>query len=143
MVIGNITTLEIILDSMREQTKRVENFFAVIGEISAILNDISDKGTVVSGGVVNLNSVITDAKRKSGKNYQLMVAVRNSIESIVHISQTIEKISEDSNILAMNASIESANSGDSGKGFKVVADDLRKLSEMPKSETAKIQIFLN
>lgn len=143
MVIGNITTLEMILESMREQTKRVENFFEVIGEISKILNDISDKGTVVSGGVVNLNSVITDAKRKSGKNYQLMVAVRNSIESIVHISQTIEKISEDSNILAMNASIESANSGESGKGFKVVADDLRKLSEMTKFETAKIQIILN
>lgn len=142
MVIGNITTLEAILQSVTEQTQRIEDFFKVIGDISKILEDISEKGTVVSGGVVNLNSVISDAKKKSNKNYQLMIAVRNSIDSIVHISQTIEKISEDSNILAMNASIESANSGEAGKGFKVVADDLRSLSEMTKNETAKIQTIL-
>lgn len=141
-VIENITTLQSIHSSILDQSKSIKTFFELINKITDILTDISEKGKVISGGVVNLNSVISDAKINAKNSYEIMVGISQSVESINYISQTIQKISEDSNILSMNAAIESANKGEMASGFKVVSDDLRVLSQETTLETDKIYQIL-
>ncbi len=139
MVISNITTFEDIMKSMNEQKVKIEEFKKIIEAINLLLTNISENGKIVSGGVVNLNSVINDAKIHSDSNYKLINEVKVSINKIIQVTQAIDRVSEDSNVLSMNASIESATSGDIGTGFKVVANDLRTMSIMTNNETSKIK----
>ncbi|MEE1132531.1 MAG: methyl-accepting chemotaxis protein [Caryophanon sp.] len=61
------------------------------------------------------------------------------VDDIGHVMDTIQSISEQTNLLALNASIEAARAGDAGKGFGVVAQEVRKLAEQSHAETEAIR----
>lgn len=68
-----------------------------------------------------------------------MEELKKKAEEVSEITQIIFSISEETNLLALNASIESARAGEAGRGFSVVADQIRKLSEQTKTSTEKIE----
>ncbi|KGR74010.1 methyl-accepting chemotaxis protein [Ureibacillus sinduriensis] len=79
---------------------------------------------------------IEDAVKKSNDMMQLLVKHSKEIEQVIQI---INSIAEQTNLLALNAAIEAARAGEYGKGFSVVAGEVRKLSEQSVNSTKLIE----
>lgn len=104
------------------------NLMSSLNETSEVVNKIASSASELSN---NLNILIEKAK-----------STENSIVESSQAVKLIETISKQTNMLGLNASIESARAGEFGKGFSVVAQEMRKLSVQSGESSKKISVAL-
>ncbi|OPX56643.1 methyl-accepting chemotaxis protein [Oceanospirillum multiglobuliferum] len=82
---------------------------------------------------------VTDLAEQLQTASEVVTQLNTSAQGISGILATIEEIAEQTNLLALNAAIEAARAGEAGRGFAVVADEVRNLSQRTSSSTNEIQ----
>lgn len=124
-------------------TTRQNNISAVVNELKTMSHDLNDHADIGIERSRELMSSITYISEVSAHNRATLNHLQEQARSIQGVVKTIREIASQTQLLALNAAIEAAHAGEYGRGFDVVAKEVRKLSAMVENSINEIRDSVN
>lgn len=130
-----VSVLKMMENTQNEVNEGANELFTAVEGVSKAANAVN----LSSKSIMEAAKYIETMSESLNKSSESIIKLKNKSGEIVGIVSAIKGIAEQTNLLALNAAIEASRAGEHGRGFSVVADEIRKLSEESSSEAENIE----
>src|SRR3990167_2790684 len=136
---GQAGEIELVATAMNQMSATVEDVARNAAAAATATQKAEQQGRAGNDTVAVTRELIQRVDQENRNNVSVLSSLHAETESIGTVLEVIRGIAEQTNLLALNAAIEAARAGEQGRGFAVVADEVRTLATRTQQSTADIQ----
>ncbi len=141
---------------IRQQQSETEQVATAMNEMNATVHEVASNAVQAASAAHNADEQAANGRRVVSQTIEAMDALATEVEKAAEVIHSLESesesigtvldvirgIAEQTNLLALNAAIEAARAGEQGRGFAVVADEVRTLAQRTQQSTQEIQVMI-